>query len=480
MSPRRKHHIATSRRRLHGDLSDSPSMLPRDRHDGVNVCPYADRLMNSPTPDPTDRSKADESKTSNTAAKTPKKARPKEATRRFGPGLLIAAAFIGPGTVTTACLAGGKYGLSLLWVVVLATLAVLLLQEMAARLGVLTGQGLGENLRRQFPQPAVQWTIAGLVTLAIGFGNAAFQTGNLVGAAWGLSALTSIELTPLVVTIAVLASLLLISGSYRVIENGLIGLVALLGLAFVLSAVFSLGSDTLKVSTAVPGIPVGSLSTVLALLGTTIVPYNLFLHASAASNRWAKHRPRGDGIRLAQRDTLISLSIGGLITAAILITAAATMNGRAPSSVAEMASGLRDTLGGSFAHSLFAIGLAAAGLTSAVTAPLAAAYAISGVMGWSTDQKAWSFRAIWMVIMLTGAVLAITLGQHPVQTLVVAQAANALVLPVIAAFLLMACNAQLLGKYRNSRWLNGGGIAVLLTVLGLSLWKLVAIFAPTS
>ncbi|QEG38745.1 Nramp family divalent metal transporter [Roseimaritima ulvae] len=391
--------------------------------------------------------------------------------KRLGPGLLIAAAFIGPGTVTTACIAGGEFGLSLLWVIVIVTLATILLQEMAARLGVLTGQGLGENLRRQFSSPAVRWAIAALIAIAIGFGNAAYQTGNLIGAALGLEAMLPIGLTTWVLCIAAIASLLLASGSYRMIENGLIGLVALLGLTFLLAAVVSLWHRPIAWSDTLPNIPSGSLVTILALLGTTIVPYNLFLHASAAGHRWSKHRPRGEGIRLARRDTIISLSIGGMITAAILVTAA-TMQGSPPEKVADMAASLQGALGSSLAYGLFFAGLAAAGLTSAVTAPLAAAYAISGAMGWSTDEKQWSFRAIWITIMAFGTLLAVTLGHQPLQTLLVAQAANALVLPVIVAFLLMACNAKLLGQYRNATWLNVCGGVVLLVVTGLSLWKL--------
>ncbi len=397
--------------------------------------------------------------------------------KRLGPGLLIAAAFIGPGTVTTACIAGAQFGLSLLWVVVAVTLAVVLLQEMAARLGVLTGQGLGENLRRQFSAGGIRWAIAALIAVAIGFGNAAYQTGNLIGAGLGLEALLPMGQTLWVLCIAGVASLLLASGSYRVIETGLIGLVAVLGLNFLLAAVVSVWHHPIAWSGTLPNIPSGSLVTILALLGTTIVPYNLFLHASAAGHRWSKHRPRGDGIRLARRDTIISLSIGGLITAAILITAA-TMQGGAPENVADMAASLQGTLGNSLSYGLFAIGLAAAGLTSAVTAPLAAAYAISGAMGWSTDEKQWSFRAIWIVIMVFGTTLAVTLGSQPLQTLLVAQAANAIVLPVIAAFLLMACNAKLLGQYRNARWLNVCGGLVLVAVTGLSLWKLYSLVAP--
>jgi manganese transport protein len=110
--------------------------------------------------------------------------------RRFGPGLLVMAAFIGPGTVTTASKAGAEYGFALLWALLFSVFATLVLQEMAARLGLVTGKGLSEALREHFHNPLFRALAIALVLLAIGFGNAAYESGNITGASLGLAAIT--------------------------------------------------------------------------------------------------------------------------------------------------------------------------------------------------------------------------------------------------------------------------------------------------
>lgn len=390
----------------------------------------------------------------------------------LGPAVMVTAAFIGPGTVTTAWMAGARYQLSLLWVVILSALAAILLQEMAARLGVLTGHGLGESLRGHFTHPFARGATAALVIVAIGVGNAAYQTGNLLGAAIGLQKLVGLDMHWLILSVVGTAAVLLATGSYRTVEGCLISFVALMGVTFVISAVISSTHSDFPLSTIVSAFPPHSFLTVLALVGTTIVPYNLFLHASAAAKRWSATTNHDEALRAARRDCVISITIGGVITAAILVTAAVTMQGRDPNSVQGMATALNTALGDTAARWMFASGLAAAGLTSAITAPLAAAYAISGILGWSTDPHRWSFRVIWILILGCGTILAMTFGKSPLQTIVVAQAANAVLLPCIAAFLWTVCHGQLLGKHRNGRLTNVLVACLLLSLAGLSAWNI--------
>ena len=111
----------------------------------------------------------------------------------FGPGLLVVAAFVGPGTVTTASVAGANFGPALLWAVVFSTLAAMVLQEMAARLGMLSGHGLGEALRTTFCDSRLRLPVRVFVVVGIGGGNAAFETGNISGAASGLAILTELK-----------------------------------------------------------------------------------------------------------------------------------------------------------------------------------------------------------------------------------------------------------------------------------------------
>ncbi|MRR21224.1 divalent metal cation transporter, partial [bacterium] len=112
---------------------------------------------------------------------------------RIGPGALVTAAFIGPGTITTCSLAGAGFGYALLWGMVFSVLATIILQEMAARLGIISRNGLGEALRVHFSRPLPRIITAVLVISAITIGNAAFQTGNLLGASIGLETLFGSE-----------------------------------------------------------------------------------------------------------------------------------------------------------------------------------------------------------------------------------------------------------------------------------------------
>ena len=100
---------------------------------------------------------------------------------RIGPGLLVTAAFIGPGTITTATLAGGNFGYNLLWALLFSVIATLVIQTMAARLGIVTGSGLAEAFRSQIKHPIAKWAAGALIIGAIGLGNSAYQTGNLAG-----------------------------------------------------------------------------------------------------------------------------------------------------------------------------------------------------------------------------------------------------------------------------------------------------------
>ena len=106
--------------------------------------------------------------------------------KTLGPGLLVTAAFVGPGTVTTASVAGARFGYALLWALLFSVLATIVLQEMSARLGLVTRAGLGEALRSTFTKPWLRWSCVALVVGAIGFGNAAYEAGNITGAAAGL------------------------------------------------------------------------------------------------------------------------------------------------------------------------------------------------------------------------------------------------------------------------------------------------------
>ncbi len=393
--------------------------------------------------------------------------------KNLGPGFLVTAAFIGPGTVTTASVAGANYGFTLLWVIFFSIFATMVLQEMSSRLGLISRAGLGKAIRSTFVHPVLAVLSSLLVVAAIAFGNAAFETGNIIGAAIGLEALTDVSSNTWAVLVGAAAFSLLVTGKYRVIERMLIALVLIMSVVFILTAIIVRpGISSLLAGIFKPRIPTGAMITTIALVGTTVVPYNLFLHSSSVQEKWAEFIPRKQALAESRMDTAVSISIGGLITLAIVATAAAAFfqHDIEIKNAATMANQLEPLLG-SAAKYFFAIGLFAAGMTSAVTAPLAAAFATAGIMGWQRNLKDWRFKAVWAAIILTGVIFAMV-GKSPIAAIVFAQAANGILLPLVAIFLLVVMNrGDLLGEFKNGVLANILGIIVVLFTAGLGIFQ---------
>ncbi len=394
--------------------------------------------------------------------------------RDIGPGALVTAAFIGPGTVTACTLAGADFGYTLLWALAFATIATIVLQEMAARLGVVTGRGLGETLAVLLENSLWRWPLVLLIGVALFAGNAAYEAGNLAGAALGVAAVAGdapAVFTASVVTISIFAAALLLSGSYRAIERVLLALVAIMALAFVATfAIVRPDFGALLGGLFTPALPDGALLTVIALIGTTVVPYNLFLHSTAASRKWSG----AENLSAARADTVIAIGLGGLIAILIVSTAAASLfaSGLEATSAADMASQFQP-LFGSYSAYLLGIGLFAAGLTSAITAPLATGYAMSEILKLGGGDGSRAFRAIAVSVIVIGAALSLT-GIRPIEIIVAAQIANGLLLPLIAAFLLYALNQkQVLGRYVNGPLANVLSVGVLLVASGLGVRSIV-------
>ena len=397
--------------------------------------------------------------------------------KRVGPGLMVMAAFIGPGTVITASRAGAQYGFALMWALVFSVLATLVLQEMAARLGLVTGKGLSEALRTTFRNRFFSLLAIVLVILAIGFGNAAYESGNIAGASMALAAITPISANLWALVVGGVAFAFLASGQYQVVERGLIVLVVIMSSVFIVTMVM-VKPDVGGIFSALihPSLPAGSTLTVMALIGTTVVPYNLFLHSSSVREKWPASVPLEDALQESRRDSLLAISLGGLVTLAIVTTAAAAFFGSDTGFSAATISQQLEPLLGSGAKYFFAVGLLAAGLTSAITSPLAAAYAVAGVLGWKVDLADRRFKAIWALVLGFG-MLAAALGTRPVSAIIFAQAANGFLLPIVAVYLLYVMNSStLLGDYKN-HWLSNivGGLVVLV-VSGLGIFKLLQVF----
>ena len=352
-----------------------------------------------------------------------------------GPGVLIAAAFIGPGTVTLCSIAGASFGYSLLWALLLSIIATIVLQEMALRIGLITNKSLAEVIRVSIKNKFINRSLILLILCSILIGNAAYEAGNITGASLGIMAIINSEtLNYIPLLIGFISFIILYIGDYKILERSLIFLVIVMSVSFLITAIMTKPDlSSLLNGLFIPKINSESLIVVLGLIGTTVVPYNLFLHSSLVKEKWNDISK----LKIARVESLISIVIGGIVSMAIIITAASVSNDNVES-VIDLAKGL-EPLYGKFAIYFLGIGLFASGITSSITAPLAAAYVAKSCFGWKGSLKSLNFRLVWFFILLIGVVVSL-LKLNPIEVIKFAQFSNSLLLPIIAILLFWLIN----------------------------------------
>lgn len=381
--------------------------------------------------------------------------------QNIGPGTIVTAAFIGPGTVTVCTLAGVNHGFDLLWAVAVSIISTIVLQEMSARIGLVTRKGLMQNLKDNLSTPWIRYAVIFLVFVAILGGNSAYEAGNIMGGTMGVQNIVGTDENEVVTRIIILgigllAFALLYFGKYKTIEKTFFMLVIVMSLTFLLTAIFTRPEPRDILSGLFkPTIPGNGLD-VIAIIGTTVVPYNLFLHAALVQEKW-QGTPDLPKMRA---DTYVAVALGGLISMAIIISATSVSGEvRTPT---DMAMALEPMLG-SWARYFIGTGLFAAGITSAITAPLAAGY-VARDMSESGDPEV-RFKRTWMAVLVIGIIVGV-LGFRPLEIIRVAQIANGLLLPIIAFLLIWLCSQQsIMGSFKNSRWQLALGVLILITTI---------------
>ena len=392
--------------------------------------------------------------------------------RRFGPGMLVAAAFIGPGTVTTASIAGANFGFVLMWALLLSIIVTFVLQEMSSRLGIVSGLGLSEALRSSISNHFLKAFLMILIVSALGIGNAAFEVGNITGAAIGLSQISSLSISSSVLIVGILVLILLGTRIFKMLEQILTVLVVIMSLLFLLTMItIEIDYSKLLRGLFTPTVAASSLLTIMALIGTTVVPYNLFLHADASKRKW-KDQEVTQALNNSRVDTAISIGLGGLITLAIMSTSAVAFFGSSMEISSENLARQLEPILGSYSSYIFNFGLFVAGITSAVTAPLAASIAVTEALGWKNDPSSFRFKLVWIIILLIGMLFAY-FGTKPLQAILFAQATNALLLPFLALFLFYVVNnSRLMGSHKNTITINMIALIIIMAVVLLSSYKI--------
>lgn len=394
----------------------------------------------------------------------------KDYVKAIGPGVIIAAAIIGPGTVTTSSVAGATYGYEALWIVILACVVSYFYQEPAIRITLRKNTALMEGVRQHVGKPA-----SGFLLVAMIMGAIAFQAGNFTGAAMALNYFVpEVSITAWALTMTIAALVIAWLGAYTLLENINKVLIGLMVVAFVITGFVSGPSIGDLVSEGFSfRIPGGDYWMVLALLATTLPP-NTVLGLSAFLKQ--KYASVGDRIpsrelTLSRFDLRFNMLITALITAAIVICAGAVIHpqGLEITGAGDMAIQLTPLLG-RFAGVSFALGLWAAGFSSGLYQTSLAPILMNQAFGWPDDTTALRSRIIMVVTSLVPVGIIAIFDQMPIAIIITAQALNGLALPLVAGLIWLLCNKKdFLGDSINNHRQNliYGFIMLLVTFLAL-------------
>ena len=373
-------------------------------------------------------------------------------------------------------IAGSKFGFTLLWALLLSIVITIFLQIIAVRIGIISQSSLSNAIVSQFKSKTIRTVSIVLILSAILVGNIAYEAGNISGGVLGLEAVFgNLDIAggynAYSLIIGFIAFIILLLGNNRLLEKILMGLVLFMSLAFLFTAIkIKPDLNSFFSGLFIPSFPDDSILIIIGLIGTTVVPYNLFLHVSLAKEKWTSPKDLKD----ARIDTIVAVLVGGLISICIIISATSIGLDQLNSAI-DLAKGLEPVFG-NFSKQLISFGLFAAGLTSAITAPLAAAYVTCGCLNWSTELKSLRFRMVWFIVLIVGVVCS-SLNVSSIEIIKFAQVANGILLPTITFFLiLIANNNNVLGKYVNNWKHNLVSCFILLITLILGVKSIIKVF----
>ena len=401
----------------------------------------------------------------------------------WGPGLLVAVGYMDPGNWATDLAGGARFGYTLLSVILISNLFAMLLQHLAAKLGIVTGRDLAQACRDSYSKPVgiALWV---LCEVAI----AACDLAEVIGSAIALNLLFGLPLPwgVAITTLDVLLVLLMQNKGFKLIESIVAGLIFLIFMCFLYEIIAShpdwLGlAKGLVPHTEIVTNP-AMLYVAIGILGATVMPHNLYLHSSIVQVRQIEQTEKGkrSAIKFATIDSTVALFLAFFINAAILVTAAAAFHGKGHEDVADIADAhklLTPVLGATAASTIFALALLASGQSSTLTGTLAGQIVMEGFL--NLRLKPWVRRLITRLVAVVPAlVVAILYGEKGTgQLLVFSQVVLSLQLSFAVVPLVLFTNDKLkMGVFVNKPWLRitAWAVAGLILVLNIFLlWQTV-------
>lgn len=392
----------------------------------------------------------------------------------FGPAFLVSVGYMDPGNWATDIEGGSRFNYQLLWVILLSTLISIFLQSLSAKLDIATGKGLAENARDQYPRPVRLGLWAAMEVAMI-----ATDLAEFMGSAIGISLLFHLPLLPavLITGFDVFLILWLERYGFRFVEIVIIALVAVVGWSYVVellivkpewAAVFH--------STFIPTWEPSSLYLAIGIIGATVMPHNLFLHATQMKTRLSFSGSKQQLLKIARLDTFAALGSAWLVNSAILIMSAAVFF-RNSQIVTEIDQAYKTLipLAGPLAGTMFAVALLASGVSSSVTGTMAGQIVMEEFLHLKITP--WKRRLITRLIVMVPTLIAVIAGIPPLRLLVFSQVTLSILLPIaIVPLIDFTRRKVLMGEFRNKRITTIVAIVVLVVLISLNIAALWSTF----
>jgi len=395
-----------------------------------------------------------------------------EILKYIGPGLLVTVGFIDPGNWASNLAAGAGFGYSLLWMVTLSTLMLIFLQHNVAHLGIASGLCLSEAATIHLKKP---WARLLLVTGMMA--SIATSLAEILGGAIALNMLFDIPIRAGAILVTVFVGILLFTNSYKAIEKWIIAFVSVIGLSFLYElSLVNIDWNSAALGWVTPAFPKGSMIVIMSVLGAVVMPHNLFLHSEVIQSRqWNLQDDKviRKQLKYEFMDTLMSMIIGwGINSAMILLAAATFFQTHTPVSELQQANSLLAPLLGNHAAIVFAVALLFSGIASSTTSGMAAGSIFAGMYKEPYDIKDNHSRT-GVALSLLLALVIILFISNPFQGLILSQMFLSIQLPItIFTQVRLTASEKVMGKYKNSRFLNFSlyGMGVLVTGLNIALF----------
>ncbi|MCM3728004.1 Nramp family divalent metal transporter [Neobacillus cucumis] len=391
----------------------------------------------------------------------------------LGPAFIASIAYVDPGNFATNIQSGARFGYKMLWVIVLANLMAMLLQNMSGKLGIATGRSLPEICRDRMPKwlTIIMWVVSELAAMAT-------DLAEFLGATLALNLLAGIPMLYATIITGIVTYLILMLErfGFRPLEKFIAAFAMLIGLCYLVETILSQPDfSQIAYHSVVPWLGNNeSIMLAVGVIGATVMPHAIYLHSSLTQNRIV---PRNDSEKIkiqkfSTKEIIIAMTLAGFVNLAMMYMAASVFHTTGQSHIADLTTAYHTLtpLLGSAAASVFLISLLASGISSSVVGTMAGQVIMQGFVGFSIPL--WIRRLVTML----PTVIIVALGVDPTQTLIISQIILSIVLPFpIIALIYFTQKKELMGVLTNKRITTVLSSLFALIILGLNIWMVVQV-----